>query len=402
MGIWGRKKREGELVLVFDIGSSSVGGALFWTQKSGIPKIVLALRESVTRKDNKGHSVNADQFLSETIKALDIVADRIYSAKLGAPSRIFCVLSSPWHSSQTRVISYKKNTPFVFTSKLADDLVKKEVILFEEECLQKYGASPVRAIELKNIKIMLNGYETSNPLDQKATQLEMTIFISIAGELFLNKIEDSIKKHFNLKEIKFSSFVMASFTTVARDMYKNQENFILIEIGGEMTDITMVKKNVLHESISFPLGFNFVVRKVATLLKSSLGEAESFISLFQDGHGSPSVTKKLVSILDKLKKEWLQKFQESLANLSSDISIPSTIYITVDKEMADFFRQIIETEQFNQYTLTESKFQVFFFSPEIFHGKVIFADNAVRDSSLIIDSIYINRFLIDPSISVRT
>lgn len=391
MGIFlGNNKEKGKLVLVFDIGSSSVGGALFWTGKSGIPKIVFTVRESMTLQA----SLDVDKFLSSTIKSLKIVVEKIYKSGLGRPEAVFCVLASPWHVSQTRVISYEKNTPFVFTPKLADDLIKKEVALFQEEHSKKYNGSPVRAIELKNIKIMLNGYETSNPLDQKAKQLEMTIFISIASEQFLKNIEDIIKKHFNFEEIKFSSFVIASFTVV-RDMHINQENFLLIEIGGEMTDISMVKKNVLRESTSFPLGRNFVVREVASTLKSSFEEARSFISLFQDGHVSSSVAKKLVSIIDKLKMEWLQKFQEALANLSSDISIPSTIYMTVDKEMADFFCQIIKTEQFNQYTLTESKFRIIFFSSDFFHGQVVFGDNGIRDPGLIIDSIYINRFFIN-------
>jgi hypothetical protein len=293
------------------------------------------------------------------------------------------------------VITYEKNTPFTFTTALADSLIQKEVALFEEEYLKKYSKDSIRPIELKNIKIMLNGYETSNPLDQKAKQLEMTIFVSLAPEDFLKKIENTIRSHFNFKEIKFSSFVMTSFTVV-RDMYISQENFLLIEIGGEMTDITMVKKNVLRESASFPLGRNFIIREVATALNSTPEEAKSFISLFQDRHATSTVAKKLVSVIDKLKMEWLQKFQESLANLSRDISIPSTIYMTVSIEMADFFRQTIENEQFNQYTLTESKFKVIFFSSEIFHGKVEFEGDIARDPGLIIDTIYINRLLNNP------
>ena len=100
-------------------------------------------------------------------------------------------------------------------------------------------------------------------------------------------------------------------------------------------------------------------------------------------------------MIGKLKIEWLKKFQESLANLSNDISVPATIYLAVDQKMADFFSETIKNEQFNQYTLTESKFQVIFLGPKIFHGLVVFDRNIIRDPFLIIDSIYINRFLIN-------
>ncbi|MFH1201058.1 MAG: cell division FtsA domain-containing protein [bacterium] len=391
MGIFSNDKKKNELILVFNIGSSSVGGALFEAQSSGIPKIIFSVREPVKIETK----VEITHLLSATIKSLEIVAHKIHQAGLGAPSQIFCVLSSPWYASQTRIINFKKNTPFIFTSKLADELVKKEVKLFEEEHILKHSQTDnrVRAIELKNIKTMLNGYEISEPLNQKTKELEMAIFISMSEEKVLKKIEDTISEYFHFKPIKFSSFVL-SFFTVVRDMYFKQENFLLVDIGGEMTDISIVKKNALRESISFPLGRNFLTRGMALGLGCTFSEADSLISLFQDGHAEKSVTKKLDLILNKLKIEWLNKFQESLANLSKDISIPATIYLAVDKDLAEFFSETIKTEQFSQYALTESKFKIIVINTGLFHKIVEFKKDVFREPFLIIDPIYINRFLI--------
>jgi len=239
----------------------------------------------------------------------------------------------------------------------------------------------------------LNGYETSKPLNQKAKELEMVIFISVSEERVLKNIEETIAKHFYLKQIQFSSFVMASFTVV-RDMHTQQENFLLVDISGEVTDISMIKKNVLRDSISFPLGRNFLTRGVSSSLGCALNEANSLISLFKDEHTEKTLAKKLALIINRLKAEWLRKFQESLADLSNDISIPATIYIIVDKDLTDFFSETIKTEQFNQYTLTESKFKVIFLNTELLHGITIFEEKVIREPFLIIDSIYINRFLI--------
>jgi hypothetical protein len=97
--------------------------------------------------------------------------------------------------------------------------------------------------------------------------------------------------------------------------------------------------------------------------------------------------------MENLKNEWLKSFQESLANLSNDISIPATIFMTTDKNLADFFCQTIKAEQFNQYTLTESKFEIIFLNVQTFFGLAVFEEKAICESSLIIDVIYINRFL---------
>ena len=391
MEIFSNKETKNELVLVFNVGSSSVDGMLFWAQSSGVPKIIFSCQELI-RVEEK---VEIDHFLLSTIKSLEIVAQKIYRTGLGAPNRIFCVMSSPWYVFQTRIISYKKNTPFLFTPKLADELIKKEIKLFEEENASKFNKADkaVRIIELKSIKALLNGYETSEFINKKTKELEMTIFVSTSGEQMLKKTEEAIGKHFRFKRIEFSSAVL-SFFTVVRDLYFKQENFLLVEIGGEVTDISLVKKNTLRESISFPIGRNFLTRGVASSMGCTLSQANSFISLLMDGHAEESLAKKLTLILNKLKAEWLKKFQDSLANLSKDISIPSTIFLTIDKDLADFFSETIKTEQYSQYSLTESKFEVIFFNTEQLQEVAMFNKDIIREPSLIIDAVYINRFLL--------
>ena len=384
----GNKK---EMMLVFNIGSSSVEGALFFAQKSGVPEIIFTVKEPIILENE----ITTTRFLSLTMQALDIVAHKIFAAGFGTPKEIFCVLSSPWHVSQTRIINFKKNTPFLFTAKLAESLVQKEINLFEEEHSSKTINldAPNRTIEFKNLKTTLNGYETREPINKKINELEMNIFISMGEEKVLKKIENTIGKYFNFQQIRFSSFSLASFAVV-RDMNILKENFILLDVGGEMTNITMVKNNILRESSSFPLGRNFLVRGVADQLKCNLHEANSLISLFKDGHAEKSIAQKISFVLEELKGKWLKSFEESLTNLSADISIPSTIYLTTDKDLADFFCQAIKAEQFNQYTLAESKFEVIFLGSPVFHGIALFKESATREPSLTIDSIYINRFLI--------
>ncbi len=391
MGIFSGSENKSKLVLVFHIGSSSVGGALFWTEKSGVPKLIFSIREPITLEEN----INAERLLDLTLQTLALVADKVYKAGMGAPKEVFCVLSSLWYVSQTRVIKLEKNVPFILTPKFADSLIAKEKALFEEQHMAAYveSGNPTRVIELKSIKTMINGYETQTPLNQKGSELEMTIFISMSGEQILQNIEGTINKYFHTKEVRFFSSALSSFAIV-RDIYAHTENFLLINVGGEVTDISMIKKNILRESASFPIGSNFMIRGVATGLGVSLPEAKSLLSLFKDGHVEASTAKTLGPVIEKLKTQWLLKFQESVANLSNDISVPSTIYLSTDKEIAGFFAAIIKNEQFNQYTLTESKFKVIFLGEEVFQKMAVFDINLIRDPGIITDAIYINRFLI--------
>lgn len=387
--IFSKSKKKEELVLVFDIGSHSVGGAYLQMGENQIPKIIFSVREPISLEKD----ITTSRFLDLTLRSLDVVATKLHKHIVGVPTRVFCVLSCPWYASQVRHIKIEKNTPFIFTSKLADSLITKEIGLFEEEYLKKYAdiGNTVRSIELKNMKTLLNGYATPFPFDQKAKNLEMVIFISMSGEDVLFKIEEVISHYFHFDKIKFSSFAMASFT-VARDISINQPDFLLVDIGGEMTDISMIKKDILQESISFPLGSNFMVRGISSAFDFSFDEARAYFSLYKDGHLVENILKKFEPVIENLKKEWLSKFQESLVNISNDISIPSTIFLTIDADFSDFFCSIIKTEQFNQYTLTDSKFNICFLNNQALHGNIV-EKSQKRDPFITIESIYINRFL---------
>ena len=133
MSIFGGTKHKEELALVFDIGSSSVGGALFIMQKNNVPQIIFSIREPIVLEKE----ISFDRFLNLAMQSLLMVASKISTQGLGAPKKIFCVLSSPWYASQTRAIVLKKNAPFIFNSKLADSLIEKEIKLFEDECEKK-------------------------------------------------------------------------------------------------------------------------------------------------------------------------------------------------------------------------------------------------------------------------
>ena len=375
--------------MIFDVGSSSVGAALSWLGGEGPPRIIQSVREPIVLEEK----TEFERFLTLTAKALEVVAEKISKSGLGAPQKVFCILSSPWYVSQTRVITIEKNTPLLFTEKIAKGLVDKEITLFEEEYRAKYAhpQEKIRTLEVRTIRTSLNGYETPHPFHQRAKQFEMTIFISISPEAVLARFEEAVRKYFHARKINFASFVMASFI-VARDVFSHEENFLLIDLGGEVTDISLIKKNTLMGSISYPAGTNFIVRRVAEGIGVTLPEAISAISLYKDGHAAGTIAKKLDPVMAELKKQWLSKFQESLANLTNDISIPSKIFMAVDREYADFFTAIIKTEQFNQYTLTDSKFEIAFLGSEALSGTTLFGEGVPRDPFIIIEVICIDRF----------
>ncbi len=388
MGFFSKKKKD-ELVLVFDIGSSSVGASFFMMRENSSPEIIYTHREAIVVIEN----LELDSFLNNTLKALRIVVAKMCLAGIGKPEKIFCTLSLPWFHPETRIIKYSQEEPFIFSNKLVNSLIEKEVESLIKTYNKDVNNQTVIPIEMKTMGISLNGYETKDPENKKAKELEIFTFFSLSEKDFLDKIEEEIQKHFHYKSIKFSSFLINSFT-VARDMFVNYDRFLLVNIGGELTELSLVKKEKIKDNLSFPMGCNFMLRNLAKNLNLDIKQAHNYLLMYKDNHLINQADPKIEENINIFKNEWLQSFQQSLNNLSNDISLPSIVFITVDQDLASFFSEIIKGDQLNQYSLTEDKFKIIFLSTEALHGIVTFKNNEIKkDSLLIIESIYINRFL---------
>ncbi|MES2416098.1 MAG: hypothetical protein V4504_00125 [Patescibacteria group bacterium] len=382
-------KPKTELIALFDVGSSSVGGALVLKDGKNIPTFIFSIREPIHLTEN----FVFDRFFNATLQSLEKVAKQINLSGLGAVTKIYCTFSSPWYASQTRNIQLEKNISFTFTSKIAEHLNKKEYLLFEEENIKKFenGLSDARIIESKNMSVALNGYRVQNPIGIKTKKVEMSLFVSMSNQHILTKIEESIGRHLHFKNIKFSSFIFSFFTTL-RDLFNTYEDFLCIDIGGEITEIGLVKKDVLVESVSFPYGKNFILRNLSKKLGYDIDHTKSLFALYIEGHLERKMTEKIIKELHSITNEWLKQFGASLNLLSNHMLLPHTLFFSTDEDMIQYFTEVMQKEETHQYTKTISKFKIIPIDTKILHGNAHFSEAVSRDSALIMQSIYINRY----------
>lgn len=379
-----------ERILIFDIRSSSVGAALFVTNKKGVPLVLSSLREDLHIKGE----INAENILTSSVKALEQCAHKISMSNVGKIDKIFCTLSSPWYASQTRLIKFEKNSPFIFTSKMAKGLLDKETGIFKKEISETFSnqEEDIKILESKNLQISLNGYPMLEPFNKRTKTVEMSVFMSLSGEGVLAKFKDAIFKSFHTREVEFITFSIALFT-LARDLFDEYKDFALVDVSGEMTDVSIIRKETFEESVSFPVGTHHVFRQIQKDLQINDKDTKSFFSTYKAGHYSTSMEKKIAPIIKKAENSWLSGFEEVLLKLSKGVHFPSDIFLITEEGMYDFFADLIKKEHFHQYNLSESKFKVNFLDSKNLHGVLSFSENTKRDPFLSIEAVYINRFI---------
>jgi hypothetical protein len=376
-----------KIVAIFDIGSGSVGGALVRipSDSKSLPTIIKSTRTDIVNRKE----IDFNLFLKDMILALGFTSRALYQSKLGAPEEIFCVLASPWYLSETRLIRMSKEHSFTFTKNIVDDLLNKEIESLNLNYKNKYGdvESTPELIEHTIVGVSLNGYHVDDPLGKKTNSIEMNMIISLSPKLCLDKIREAIAKTFHHLPVSFSSFMVASYISV-RDRYMNHDSYLLLDIGGEVTDVGIVSKGILKDSLSFPYGRKSFFRDISDNLNIELRDADELFSLYNKNTLSEKETNKLIPVLESINKSWGNSFRECINTLPRTLTLPSVMFLTIDADVKDWFIKIINSEEYIQSMVPNKKFTlVAIDGPEFLNMCKV--ENTLCDPFLMIESINI-------------
>ena len=348
-------KGDQQYIAIFDIGSGSVGGALVQipSDQKKLPTIIKSTRVDIVEREE----LDFNLFLKDMILALGFAVRNIYQSKLGAPDEIVCVLASPWYISETRLIKLAKEHSFTFTKKVVDDLLDKEISSLDALYKNKYGdvESTPEVIEHPIVGVSLNGYLVDDPLGKKTRSIEMNMVISLSPKMCLDKIKETISKNYHHTPVSFSSFMVASYISV-RDRYMNHDSYLLLDIGGEVTDVGIVAKGVLKDSLSFPYGRKTFFRDICKELKIELRDAYELFSLYSKGTLSGKEKEKLLPILSLAEKSWGSSFRECINTLPRTLTLPNVMFLTIDRDVKDWFVKVINSEEYIQSMVPNRKF----------------------------------------------
>lgn len=381
-----RSKKE-KIIAILDIGSASVGGALVSLSENSSPEVLVSFREDMIFQQD----LNLERFTSSMLVALGRVLVKLEKSGEGKPRTFFCVLSSPWYKSETKIIDLKKDKSFVVTRKILDDLIDKEVVSFRNE-IKGYGKikGDIKIIDIQNIQVKLNGYETNNPQGKYAEDIKIALFIGLGSKKILEMIEDKISRNFNLSEIKFSTFSLSVFS-VLRDIFTDMKDFLFLDMTGEMTDIALIKDGILLETSSFSMGRNFILRRIASNTNSSLQEAESLLNMLSTDKIDKITRTRMESILNEARKEWLVLFTQSITSLSKKVPVPNTIFFIADLEIKSWLAESLKRKELEKFTMTNEIFNLKFLDKKIFEKLCLFKKKVNKDPFIILETIFVDR-----------
>jgi hypothetical protein len=332
------------------------------------------------------------RFVEESVKHLTEVATRVRAADVHHPDHIQVVLASPWYSSQTRTVVYKKDASFICTQKLVESLVDAEIarMLKEEEgAFGAFGEQSV-VVEKQLSTIKLNGYQTNVPFGKHATTLELFLTITIAPKPVLERFTDVLRRAYGTRDI---SYTTSSFTTfvVMRDLDPTRDEALIVDVGEEITDIAFIKHGTMLYQHSFPIGTFGLYRALAGTSVHTVVESMTILETYRLGKLSTSAAASVETAIVTFMKEWQTWFHEILEGGHYGFCLPSQCIVTADVRFQQLFTQILTSDDFLKHNCTAGGGKVVYMNEDVLGPHVRTADKTVLDIPLATAAVYLNR-----------
>lgn len=349
-----------KLVIYLDAGRGNARSAVV-EMRNGVPHILYTIlgeqRIGDTESSKKGsHTVPLGSFEEILEQIAKLLQKTSANKNKYVAEEVYCILAAPYYLSHTSIINYKGEKPVLVSQSFIRDLLEANQKKLSTTHTDSNIGSSRRILHEKIISIKINGYNSNNPYNKMAEEVQVAVFrTEVDLELYKN-ISRIIKK-FTPAPSNIEPLSLASFIAL-RNRLDAKEDFVFITVGNEVTEVSLVKDHTLLETTSFPFGKYSLARSLAQKIGQPSDIALSKIRFYHDKKLHVDEMSKLKSIIDETQAEWFSYLEKTLVALSEEMALPDQVYLVVDTDLKDVFENIITEKSFASQALVPNGFSI--------------------------------------------
>lgn len=264
----------------------------------------------------------------------------------------------------TKTLKYSKDCEIIFHSPWFLPEIISEENKGQNVSLKQFFLDKVKPpqqkdymqIENKITNISLNGYKLSKLKDVVSDDIEIDLYRSFVSGESVKQIQEIIQSSFrNIKDFSYSTSAMEIFETM-KDIFVDEDNFIFLNIGGEVTEIGISENDAFVYSASVPMGSHFFARELDTFLteKENLGTLKFLADKSTDENLDQTRKQKII----KAKNKWGDEVFKVL-NEKGKV-LPRKIFFVANSDTVNFFKMVLNVceraEEFDTFLVNEELF----------------------------------------------
>ena len=384
-----------DLSLIFNIRDSviSIGAVRF--EKDKKPDLILCQNFKIKNSEPDNHK----KYVSSMFKVLDksILSIRKGLAKIGNKEKIgkhYFFLGSPWCVSKAKTIKISKDKPFEINSQLLDKVIIGEEFSSEEDIEGETNLLNWKVLEQRIIQSKINGYKVEEIYGKKASNLAIELFVSFLPFEIKDKLDLYINDRLGKNVKRQSNSCTLSAYTFLRDLYEDKNDFIYVDVGEFITDVSVVRDDVIFGTGSFPFGEKNIIE--VAMRQSNIPEEvfKSSLSIMSDKRYDTETTKKTEDLLDKGLEIWENKFKDIISKICTEMNVPNNLFIIPNSLVSnilvkDFARKV----EANNFEILDSQMSINTISDTVFNSFVINGKVYNNEPYVKMDIIFLDKIL---------
>jgi len=302
-----------------------------------------------------------ENFSSAIYQGLAEVLTELQKSSAVKPTSYHCILPAPLFINGIKTIEVAKDQPFVVSQKMIDQLMAdsvKEFMADQPPLFTQLVGDTNRLIENDIFTAELNGYAVAQCLGLKTKNLKLMHGLSYGSAQILSAIEKTITAGTQQEKIRFHTFPAAAFLGLDAILGNDRDDYLIIDAGGEFTDLAVVHDRALITHFSFPYGFNFMRRSLADSLGTVPAEISSTINLYFQNKLADPARVKFEAVIAKERQAWLGYFLEAFKAVSATTFVFPTIYLLGDDLSALFIQDFIKDPSLQEIVINKKYFNL--------------------------------------------
>lgn len=351
MGLFGFGKKSDATRILIDVGSASVGGAYVHFKNGNSPILYYNARINLEQREGEDLETGMIRTLHELTELLVREGAPAVHRELGHAHAdgIIVSIAAPWQETRVRVETIQAVRAFTFTKKLLNDTVAKTAQIPEGRI--DSGESVIATI--------LNGYEIPNPFGKQVKRVELVILSSTLLKSITETVEKTLRKAFHSHEITFTGFAPVSYR-VFRDLYPHENDYLILDIRGERSDLAFIQRGLLRDVGSIPHGTrgllaigrtaSDLIQAASPLIPAGSGLGASYMSAERNAAFGARV--------ETAEGEWVKGLSDLLKDFSTRHALPRTLFLLADDDVRGFLVRTLDTPALHTLWLSDEPLRI--------------------------------------------
>ena len=335
------QKKHTRYGIAFDCGTATVKAALF-SFNSSHPEKPPTILQKIHIPIQTADVITTGVLERKIFSALRHVLENV--AKSHQCSLIHIGLSSPLYISQAIRLTYKREKPHVpIDTQEIKTLMNRGEQEFRKIALPLRKEHGFVVFSRSLLQSSVNGYHVQEPVGVQGKTIEIYARYEATTTSIAKKFHDSIENHFPGCPIQFTSISLVNFYMLHM-LYPTHADMIYIDIGGEVTDISIIDNSMLERVITVAVGSNGLARNIQEVCRISYNDALFLLKRFGEGTLEEKYKKVLGEAAKSFMKEWKSGISEKLGPYIKEHGMSPSILVGGGGALVPLYAEAISKE----------------------------------------------------------